>query len=117
MKGRLQLWRVATNILNKQPRIPYKGWSFSWGLGVGLTSLVRNTCKSLGPGRIIWINGLSMEYAHEMAIDSSYTARSVMRVPKELSRFVACIGSAGGQMEGQGHRNNREIHIFLWKGE
>jgi hypothetical protein len=33
----LQLWRLAANILNKQPRTNNKGWSSS--LGVGLTTL------------------------------------------------------------------------------
>jgi hypothetical protein len=33
----LQQWKVAANILNKQPRTNDKGWSSSWRLGVGLT--------------------------------------------------------------------------------
>jgi hypothetical protein len=33
----LQLWREAANILNKQSRTADKGWSSSFGLGVGLT--------------------------------------------------------------------------------
>jgi hypothetical protein len=33
----LQLWRLAANILNKQPQKNDKGWSSSLGLGVGLT--------------------------------------------------------------------------------
>jgi hypothetical protein len=32
----LQIWRVATNILNKQSRTADKGWSSRLGLGVGL---------------------------------------------------------------------------------
>jgi hypothetical protein len=54
---------VAANILNKQLRTNDKGWSSSWGLGVGLTTLrrkkinvLRKSLKSLGPGRILWIN-------------------------------------------------------------
>jgi hypothetical protein len=35
----LQLSRAAANILNKQSRTAYKGWSSSMGLGVGLTTL------------------------------------------------------------------------------
>jgi hypothetical protein len=30
----LQLWRVAANVLNKQPRTNDKGWSSSWGVGL-----------------------------------------------------------------------------------
>jgi hypothetical protein len=30
----LQMWRVAADILNKQPT----GWSSSWGVGQGLTT-------------------------------------------------------------------------------
>jgi hypothetical protein len=35
----LQLWRLAANILNKQPRTNNKGWSSSLGLGLELTTL------------------------------------------------------------------------------
>jgi hypothetical protein len=34
----LQLWSEAANILNKHSRTADKGWSSSWGLGVGLTT-------------------------------------------------------------------------------
>jgi hypothetical protein len=34
----LQIWKVAANILNKKSRTADKGWSSSWGLGVGLTT-------------------------------------------------------------------------------
>jgi hypothetical protein len=34
----LQIWRVAANIFNKQPRTADKGWSSSLGLGMGLTT-------------------------------------------------------------------------------
>jgi hypothetical protein len=42
----LQLWRLAANILNKQPRSNDKGWSPAWDLGMGLTTLHRKkqTC-------------------------------------------------------------------------
>jgi hypothetical protein len=36
--GSLQFWRVAANILNKQSRTADKRWSFSLGLGVGLST-------------------------------------------------------------------------------
>jgi hypothetical protein len=39
----LQIWRVAANLLNKQSRTADKGWSSSWGLGMGLkTPLHKN---------------------------------------------------------------------------
>jgi hypothetical protein len=34
----LQHWRLAANILNKQPRTDDKGWSSSLGVGRGLTT-------------------------------------------------------------------------------
>jgi hypothetical protein len=34
----LELWRVAVNILNKQPHTNNKGWSSILGFGVGLTT-------------------------------------------------------------------------------
>jgi hypothetical protein len=37
----LQLWRVAANALNKQPRANNKGWFSGLGLGVGLIALHR----------------------------------------------------------------------------
>jgi hypothetical protein len=35
MEERLQLWKLAANILNKQPRTNDKGWSPSLGDGRG----------------------------------------------------------------------------------
>jgi hypothetical protein len=59
----LQIWRVAANILNKQSQTANKGWSYSLGVGVGLTtphrekiSLLWKFIRSLGPGQILWIN-------------------------------------------------------------
>jgi hypothetical protein len=34
----LQIWRVASNILNKQLRTANEVWSPAWWLGVGLTT-------------------------------------------------------------------------------
>jgi hypothetical protein len=63
--GDLQIWRVAVNILNKQLRTGDKGWSSSLWVGRGANnsspqkiSFLRNVTKGLGPGRIIWINGI-----------------------------------------------------------
>jgi hypothetical protein len=64
MEDRLQIWRLAANILNKQSQTDNKGWPSSLGLGVGLTTphrkknLVRTIYTSLGPGRILCINDL-----------------------------------------------------------
>jgi hypothetical protein len=62
----LQVWRVAADILNKKSRTAYKGWSFRLGVGRGAKnsspykiSLLRTFGRSLGPGRILWINDLS----------------------------------------------------------
>jgi hypothetical protein len=57
-----QIGRLAANILNKQPWTANRGGPPAWGLGVGLTTphrkknLLRKLLKSLGPGRIFWIN-------------------------------------------------------------
>jgi hypothetical protein len=62
----LQIWRVAANILNKQSRRADKGWSSSFGVGVGSTthhkkiSLLRNVTKVLGLGSILWLNDLRL---------------------------------------------------------
>jgi hypothetical protein len=51
------------NILNKQLRTDNKGWPSSLGVGRGVNkpltvkkNLLRKLLKSLGPGRILWIN-------------------------------------------------------------
>jgi hypothetical protein len=61
----LQRWRLAANILNKQPRTNDKGWSSSLGVGRGTnnhspykTSLLRKGSMSLRPGRILWIKDI-----------------------------------------------------------
>jgi hypothetical protein len=58
----LQLWRLAVNILNKQPRTNFKWRSSSLGAGRGPNNssplkinLLWKLLKSLGPGWIIWI--------------------------------------------------------------
>jgi hypothetical protein len=37
-RRRLQIWKIATNILNKQSRTADKGWFSSLGFGEGMTS-------------------------------------------------------------------------------
>jgi hypothetical protein len=59
MEERPPVWRIAANILNKQPRTAHKGWSSSLGVGRGADceneSLLRNIQRqSLGPGLIVW---------------------------------------------------------------
>jgi hypothetical protein len=62
----LQIWRVATNILNKQSRTADNGWSSSLMSGMGLTTPYRKkkACYEMSQrasvlGRILWINDLS----------------------------------------------------------
>jgi hypothetical protein len=56
----LQLWRVATNILNKQLQPTNRGWSSSMGLTSHCKSkIVTKVSKSLRLGQILWINELS----------------------------------------------------------
>jgi hypothetical protein len=58
----LQIWRVAANILNKQPQTADSGWSSSFGVGQVANPphktqcLLQNTAHSLGLGQIIWHN-------------------------------------------------------------
>jgi hypothetical protein len=63
----LQIWKVAANIINKQSRATDKGWASSlwiWG-GANNSSpekkinLLGKFIRSLGLGRILWINALS----------------------------------------------------------
>jgi hypothetical protein len=61
-------WRLAANKLNKQPRTNDKRWSPSLGVGRGAKkpsrqkiNVLRELVKSLGPGRILWINDPSDE--------------------------------------------------------
>jgi hypothetical protein len=68
----LQIWRVAANILNKQPQTADSEWSSSLGVGQGLTpnpivksSSLRNIPYSLRTGWILWHN-LSMENGYEI---------------------------------------------------
>jgi hypothetical protein len=58
---RLQIRRVAVNILNKQSRTDYKGWSSSLRVGRRVNeslpkkkSLLRNVTQGLGLGQILW---------------------------------------------------------------
>jgi hypothetical protein len=52
-RSSLQLWRVAANIMNKQPRTNNKRWPSSFGVGSGVTTphrkkkLVTKTSKEL----------------------------------------------------------------------
>jgi hypothetical protein len=57
-KNGFQLWRVAANILNMQPRTNDKGWSFSLGVGrEAIPFIVKNkfVTKSIKEPRI-WMD-------------------------------------------------------------
>ena len=64
MEEQPQTWRVAANILNKQSRTAYKGWSSSLRFGRGANNssllkciLLRNVHRqSLGPALILGYN-------------------------------------------------------------
>jgi hypothetical protein len=65
----LQLWRVAANILNTQQRSNDKGWSSSLGVRRGANnpsllkiSVLRKRHRSIGVGRILWINPTFIEH-------------------------------------------------------
>jgi hypothetical protein len=59
--GSLWIWRVAVNILNKQPQVADKGWSLSFGGGEDLTiphckmsACYKMLTQDLGTGWILW---------------------------------------------------------------
>jgi hypothetical protein len=69
----LQFWRVAANILKKQSRITDKGWSSRLEIGSRDKNyppkqirLLRETTRSLGPGRIPWIKMYAKENGYEI---------------------------------------------------
>jgi hypothetical protein len=56
----LPIWKLAANIMNKQLLTGDKGCPSGFGVGRGAKIiLLRNVTKSLGLGRILWINDLS----------------------------------------------------------
>jgi hypothetical protein len=67
MEERPPAMEVAAYIWNKQPRTNDRGRSSSLGIWRGVTTLphkinlLRKSLKSLGPGRILWINDPSDE--------------------------------------------------------
>jgi hypothetical protein len=42
----IQIWRTAGNVLNKQSRAYYKGWSSSLGVGLGLNNPSHQNTKT-----------------------------------------------------------------------
>jgi hypothetical protein len=46
-----------------------------------------------------------------------YRAGSLMTVAEEISKYVTFSRSTGGQMGQRWHQTNKQIHIFLSKGE
>jgi hypothetical protein len=54
----LQIWSVATNILNKQLRTADKEWSFSVEVGRGLTTHNRKHCYECFRGPWNWTDSL-----------------------------------------------------------
>jgi hypothetical protein len=57
----LQIWRVATNILNKQSRTADNGWSSGLGLSMGLTTPHRKRNKLVTKrhkGPLSWTDSL-----------------------------------------------------------
>jgi hypothetical protein len=93
----LKFWRVAANILNKQSRTADEGWSSSFGVWRGANnsspykiSLLRKTTRSLGRGRITWINDLSERKWMRFGtwnVRSMYRACSLRAVVKEISKY------------------------------
>jgi hypothetical protein len=54
--GDLQIWRVATNIMNKQLQTADRRWTFNLGVGGGtnILSAWKTVTQLLGLGRIPW---------------------------------------------------------------
>jgi hypothetical protein len=124
-RNSLQLWRLAANVLNKQPQTDNKGWSSSLGVGRGAATLHHKnklvTINLTEPWT--WTDSLdkrpklwNMDMRFGMCnVRSLYRVGSVFTVSRELARYVRFSGSAGGQMGGWWHRTCGRIHIFPWK--
>jgi hypothetical protein len=93
----LQLWRLASNILNKQPRTYNKGWSSSLGLGVGLIALHHENklvTKNLTEPLISTdsldkqpkLRNMDMRFG-TWNVRSLYRTGSLMTISWELSRY------------------------------
>jgi hypothetical protein len=122
----LQQWRVAANMLNKQPRTNDRGWSSTLGLCVGLTTPHRKSqaCYILmSPGT--WTDPLDklpnrrnmdMRFV-TYNISSLYKAGSLMTVSRELSRYwLDLVGVQEVRWEGSGTAPAGEYTFFYAKG-
>jgi hypothetical protein len=111
----LQQWRVAANIVNKQPRINDKEWSSSLGVGRGANnSSPSDLDDSLDkrPRR----RNMDMRFG-TWNIRRLYRAGSIMTVSKGLSRYRPdLVGMREVRWEGSGIAPAGE-YPFLSKGE
>jgi hypothetical protein len=103
----LQLWRLAANILNKQPRTDNKGGPPVWGLGVGLTTLHHKNklvTKNLTEPRT-WTDSLDTRRKLQNRdmrfgtrnVRSLYRVGSLMTVSRELARYELDLVGARGK--------------------
>jgi hypothetical protein len=107
----LQIWRVAANILNKQPQIADKGLSPAWGLGVGLTTHRKKNkfVMKCQKGPQTWTDSLNKRpklWKMDMRfctwnVRSLYMAGLLMTVASEISVYKFWwlrIGTSGGSL-------------------
>jgi hypothetical protein len=123
----LQLWKVAANILNKQPRTDNKGWSSSLGVGCGAnnTSLfkIKFHTKNQTETRT-WRDSLykrpkrlNMDMRFGLQnVRSLYSAGSLTTVSRELVRYMLhLVGVQEVRWEGCGTELVGEYKFFYWR--
>jgi hypothetical protein len=120
-----ELWRLAANILNKQPRT--RGSPPAWGLGVGLTTLhFKNklVTKNLTEPRT-WTDSLDKRPKLQNIdmrfgtwnVRSLYRAGSLMTFSRELARYkLDLVGVQEVRWEGGGTEPAGEYTFFYGKG-
>jgi hypothetical protein len=110
------------------PGQPTKGGTPAQSLGVGLTaprrkkiSLLWQITRSLGPGRILWINDLGERiWIWDLVLGMlgvCYRAGSLWAVVEEISKYKLDLVEVQEVWWRRWHRTSRRIYIFLWTGE
>jgi hypothetical protein len=126
--GGLQIWRVAVNILNKQPRTADKGWCSSLRMGVGLTTHSKNKLVTKDHKKPrTWTdssdnrpNGKKMDMRFgTWNARSMYRADSLRTGAEEISKYkLDLMGVQEVRWDGAGTEPaGKYTYIFLRKGE
>jgi hypothetical protein len=107
----LQLWKLAVNILNKQPRTDNKGWSSSLGVGRGDNNPSPDSLDKRPK-----LRNMDMRFGM-WNVSSLYRAGSLMTVSRELARHkLDLVGVQEVRWEGCGTEPVGEYTFFYGKG-